>query len=148
MFEGLEQKSLEGIIKFCKKADNSDAIMARLERTWKTGFDFGSGRIDNEYLIGLNKMRTKVIPLGSVVWAYMYTASLNGGVVRVDLTVGYNTRKLDSCVLDNAAIVRILDYITKNCPDIAVGHSKEADKFFRKRNMEALKEYARAQRSK
>jgi len=147
MFEGLDQKSMKGITKFCKKADNSDVMMERLEKTWKTGFDFGSGRIDNEYLIGLNKMRSKVIPLESVVWAYKHIATQYGKIVRVDLTVGYNTRKLGSCVLDDTAIARVLDYIMKNCPDIAVGHNKEADKFFRKRNMEALKEYANAQRS-
>ena len=136
---------MENIKRFCDESVNPDATMARIEKTWGEGVDFQSGRIDNEYIICLFGMRSKVIPLENAVCAYKYISRSNGAML-VHLRVYFSNSKMESCLLNEGAVDTILSYIKKNCPDIATGYTKEMEKLYDNKDMSGLKELAHTQR--
>ena len=137
---------MKGIENFCKKTTNPTATMAQLEKTYSEGYDFGSGRMDKEYIIVTFGLSSKVIPLKNAVWAYKKVTQGNGGIF-TNLFVCYDKRKYQSAQLNAGYVDAIIKYILENCPDIAVGYEKKLDNFYAKEDVLGFREYARAQRN-
>ena len=141
---------LTGIKKFCDTTPNPEATMMRLEKTWKDGLDFNTGRIDNEYIIYLPGMTSKIIPLKNAVWVYKdVSKDFKTGVAYIHLFICFDNNEYQSIAFHNHdAINMILNYISENRPDIAVGHEKETEKLYNNKDMDGLRKYARAKRSR
>ena len=147
-----------GINKYLSKQTNPDAARKRLEETWKNGLRFKTGRIDTAYIISISRfLSSKVVPLQDVVWVYVQT--MNGGFVPVSGSVLAPARNIKflcvwyadgSCVTlspeSKGGIYTIWDYIRVNCPDVALGDTKEARRLYNAKEIHNLREYAHTQR--
>jgi hypothetical protein len=140
---------MKGIEKYAQKSPDPHAAMVRLESTWREGLDFKSGRIDKEYIICLQGMRSIVIPLENAVWVckraarnYTYSTALE------IMMVCFRDGKPQSCRLQGDAISMIFSHIMENCPHIAVGHENKLEKLYQQKDLQGIREYARIQRAR
>ena len=135
----------KGIEKFCNATANPEETMTRLEKTWKEGFDFKMGRIDKDYIIYIPGVSSEVISIKTVVWAFKKKIKASC----VYLVLYFEERNHRMVEFNNGIFVdTILDYISKNCPDIAIGREEEIENLYKNKDMEGLKRYARAMRKK
>ncbi|MDR3295074.1 MAG: hypothetical protein LBT26_04485 [Clostridiales Family XIII bacterium] len=136
------------IQKFCAKTPNPDAVMARLEQTWRNGLDFKAGRMDTEYLIITpDGFKVKVIPLKGIVWVYKdIVKSSNARYVYIRLEYKDEKARKHNFGLNDSAADRIMAYIMENCPGVAVGHDEERKRMFKAKDWHGLQENARIQR--
>lgn len=137
---------MKNIDKFCAKTADPAATMARLEKIWNEGYNFGIGRMDSEYIILVLGLRTKIIPLENAVWVYKKTTRQQY-TTHTHLFVCYLDDKYQSVALNPGAVDAITSYIYKTCPDMAVGYDVKLEKCYNSKDMQGLKEYALVQRT-
>ena len=147
---------MHGIEKFC---NGSDVMMARMERTWNDGFDFGQGRMDSEFIISLKGFRSKVIPLEGIVFAQKRYHNIGSGgasneIVLIDFYSKYSKNPHIDFEYKEQYADNLLGYIMANCRDIAVdfeairnlSNTTQAAKLYAGKDWDSLREYAHAQR--
>ena len=138
---------MKEIEKFCDNAHNPRAMMERLEKVWQEGANYGSFRLDAEYIIYTSGMKATVIPLKGAALAYKEVDRASGAVF-VILNVRYIDGEWNKHNMSDGEVGTILDYIMENCRDIAVGENKETNALWREKDMDGLMVYARAQRAR
>lgn len=139
-------KSLE---KYAQKTENPKATMMALLDAWEKGYQLRPWcRMDEEYLITfVNGANANVVHIKDVVWAYKTTTRMYFVKTNTSLYVHYANRKIQAVPLGDAVIDYILQEFMKKHRDIAVGSNSDVEKlYFRKKDMNGLKEYARQQR--
>jgi hypothetical protein len=138
----------KGIEKFCKKTPDPAATMAQLEKTWRAGFDFTVGRMDDKYIIFVDRFASAALTFENAVWVWK-SVWWNKGINYYKLMVYYNNGELEQSLVftDPTPIDRITEYVFAHFPYIAVGENKETEKLRKEKNMSGFKEYALAQRA-
>ena len=131
------------------KSDEPDAMMKRLEKTLHMGFNFNVGKICDEYIIHRSMLRTRVIPLKNVVWAYKTSdgqAHEKVGV-NINLDSGPGMYNVQSLLLKHSDAELMLNYIWENCPNVAIGFDEHLNDLCFAQDFEGLKKYAQTQRN-
>lgn len=145
-----EKRFEKSLRKICKEADNPAAMMVRLEKTWRDGFDFnmGKSKIDGEFIIHRTMLRTTVVPLKNAVWAFKNSEEPTEKSVIVSIALDSRLKSYDvrSLSLAPAAADMMLGYIWENCPDIAIGFDEQLNEFYFDENYEELRKHAHTQR--
>jgi len=146
------------IKKICKKTSDPAGLLARLEKTWAEGYDFGEGRIDKEYIIIIHNHLGRVMMIEDAVWVYY---DINGILqIQNDFTKnstlimkgGYMGSLFEQLFgtyfgnMSNEATKKIFNYIKENKPDVFMGKTEEAERLYSEGDMEGLKALARKQR--
>lgn len=90
---------------------------------------------------------TKVIPVQEVVWAYKMVTRINV-VIKTDssLMVRFANGKGESISISEKTVDYILQQFMEKHRDIGVGNNRNVEKLYWKKDMAALREYARQQR--
>lgn len=146
--EKIFEKSLA---RYAKTTQQPAATIQRLKKTWETGDRLRDWcRMDDEYIIACinGPAYASVIPLQEVIWAYKTVTRMNG-VIKTDtaLFVRYKNQKGSSVSMDEKTVDHILQRFMERRQDIVVGHNREVEKLYFKKDMAALKEYALQQRA-
>jgi len=118
---------LKGIVDFCKESTDPEAMMARMEKIWATGFRTPNGhfRTDGEYLIWTSRLSAGVVPLKDVLWAWtniIFTLAIPKTFY--SFAVYTADGKVKRCVVGKWDALDMEMYLAENFPDIVVGPDK------------------------
>ena len=136
---------MKEIEKFCNDSHDPGAMMERLEKVWREGVNYGSFRLDAEYIIYASGMKTAVIPLKGAVLTYKEVDRASGAVF-VILNVRYGDGQWNKHHMNEGEVNTILRHVMENCRNIAVGENKETNALWREKDMDGFRVYARNQR--
>lgn len=145
----LANTPLKSLKKYAQTTEDPDAVLKRLQETWKNGYQLRSWcRMDERYLITfINGTYANVVPIKDVVQAYKRVARFNFVIkVHTSLEVRYANQKPGSVPLSEAVIDYILQQFMEKHHDIAVGNNHDVEELYCQKDMAGLKEYARQQR--
>ena len=135
---------LKGIEEFCASADSPEAMMERLDKTWREGVQAKMVRMDEEYVICLIGIQTRVIALRDVIWTYKYVSRTNGvEYARFELVTRDGKRQSYKLNHDVGVIDAVVRHIAASVPDVVTGYSDEMEKLYRKKDFEGLRACAR-----
>lgn len=141
---------VKSLARYANTTQYPEATLERLKKTWESGEQLRDWcRMDDEYIIECvnGPCYANVIPVQEVVWAYK-TITRVDVVIKTDtsLMVRYANHQSGSISISENTVDYILQrFMEKNC-DIVVGHNRDVEKLYLKKDMEGLKEYARQQR--
>lgn len=149
--ENPEKVFVKSLRSYANTTQDPEAVLERLRKTWESGGQLCDWcRMDEEYIIACinGPGYANVIPLQEVVWAYKTVTRVNA-VVKTDasLMVRYANRKGGNISLSERTVDFILQQFMEKHRDIVVGHNREVEKLYLKKDMAGLKEYARRQRA-
>jgi len=155
---GLIHSSQSGyavINKFCNDTPDPTTTMKKLEKAWNEGYNFGEGRMNTEFIICTMGIKVKIINLYNAVLAFHAITNSDGGNATYiagkkyhSLIVFRNDGKSGQhASIQSISIKKVLEYINKNCPDIAIGENKETMNLLRQMDWQRLKSYAHSQRN-
>jgi len=74
-FTVLTGRFLGGINEFCAKAAKPAEMRERVEHIWSRGTALHTCRMDADYLVWGDGMKSAVVPFQDVIWAYIWTTS-------------------------------------------------------------------------
>ncbi|MCD7990534.1 MAG: hypothetical protein LUK37_01570 [Clostridia bacterium] len=149
--EDPEKVFIKSLRRYANTTQNPEAALGRLKKTWESGEQLRDWcRMDEEYIIVCinGPCYANVIPVREVVWAYKTVTRVNA-VIKTDtsLMVRYANQKGGSISISEQTVDYILQQFMEKHPDIVVGHNREVEKLYLKKDMAGLKEYARQQRA-
>lgn len=149
--EDPEKVFIKSLRRYANTTQNPEAALGRLMKTWESGEQLRDWcRMDEEYIIVCinGPCYANVIPVREVVWAYKTVTRVNA-VIKTDtsLMVRYANQKGGSISISEKTVAYILQQFMEKHPDIVVGHNREVEKLYLKKDMAGLKEYARQQRA-
>lgn len=149
--EDPEKVFAKSLRRYADTTQNPEATLKRLRETWESGEQLRDWcRMDEEYIIECinGPYYANVIPVREVVWAYKTVTRLNAAVkTDTRLMVRYANQKGGSVPISENIADYILQQFMEKHRDIVVGHSREVEKLYLKKDMAGLREYARQQRS-
>lgn len=148
--EDPEKTFVKSLMRYADTTQNPQETLERLKRTWESGEQLRDWcRMDEEYIIDCinGPCYANVIPVQEVVWAYKTTARVEGVIkTNTSLMVRYANQKGGTISISEKTVDYILQQFMEKEPNIVVGHSREVEKLYQKKDMAGLKEYARQQR--
>lgn len=149
--EDPEKVFVKSLRRYANTTQNPEAALERLRKTWESGELLRDWcRMDEEYIIECinGPCYANVIPVQEVVWAYKTVTRVNG-VIKTDtrLMVRYANHNGGSISISENTVDYILQQFMEKHRDIVVGHNREVEKLYLKKDMAGLKEYARQQRA-
>lgn len=149
--EDPEKVFIKSLRRYANTTQNPEAALGRLKKTWESGEQLRDWcRMDEEYIIVCinGPCYANVIPVREVVWAYKTVTRVNA-VIKTDtsLMVRYANQKGGNISISEKTVDYILQQFMEKHPDIVVGHNREVEKLYLKKDMAGLKEYALQQRA-
>lgn len=138
-------KSLE---KYARTTENPEDTLEGLRKTWENGYQIRKWcRMDETYLIVfMNGAHAKIVPVKDLVWAYKTVTRVNFVKANTTLFMHYANGKFASMSVGEGVIDLILQQLLEKHRDIVVGHNRDLEKLYHKKDMAGLEEQAHQQR--
>lgn len=149
--EDPEKIFVKSLRRYANTTQNPEATLERLKTTWESGERLRDWcRMDEQYIIACinGPGYANVIPLQEVVWAYKTVTRVNA-VIKTDasLMVRYANQKGGDISISEKTVDYILQQFMEKHRDIVVGHNREVEKSYLKKDLVGLREYVRQQRA-
>lgn len=149
--EDPEKVFIKSLRRYANTTQNPEATLERLKTTWESGERLRDWcRMDEQYIIACinGPGYANVIPLQEVVWAYKTVTRVNA-VIKTDasLMVRYANQKGGDISISEKTVDYILQQFMEKHRDIVVGHNREVEKSYLKKDLVGLREYVRQQRA-
>lgn len=149
LLRALTDTPMKSLEQYARKTEHPEVTLEQLKKSWKNGYEIRTWcHMDDTYLITfINGVYANIVPIKDVAWAYKTVTRMNFIKTNTTLFTHYANQTCSSISVGEGVIDSILQKIAAEHRDIAVGHSSDAEKLYRSKDMAGLKEYAHQQRA-
>lgn len=126
---GLGQRRIK---KFCSQAEDPAYCMDVLENEFSQCLDLKQAALTPNYILYNRGVRSYILPVADVVWAYQKTTRTNGVATGFALMLGTVGKKSATEIpLTKKTIDPALDYVFYSYPGVAMGYNADLQSLYR-----------------